>query len=150
MTTVSAKATFANAIREPTNWFILLGPLLVTVSGIMRLIYAWLTQDGGAALFGLVLAVLGIVGSYLYLRYMPSIFFELSDEGFRYEAASRQLHFAWKDIEAVKLEPGKKRLTVWVRGKPQRMRYLGVAESEFAQVQQFLQAKLSEHGIRQN
>lgn len=149
MTQVSAKATFDNAIREPANWLTLLVCFLGIFSGIMRLISAWLSQDIWSALFGLGLTILGIVAGYFYLRYMRSIFFELTDEGFHYEEDWRKLSFAWKDIEAIKIEPDKKRLTVWVRGKPQSMHYFGVAEPEFAQLKQFLLTKLSEYGIQQ-
>ncbi len=149
MTTVSAKATFANAIREPSNRINLLAFLLGTFAGVMKLLSAWLGQDSGAALFGLALTVLGIVAGSLYFRYMLSIFFEFTDESFRYEEDWRKLSFAWKDIEAVKIEPRKKRLTVWVHGKPRPMHYFGVADSEFDQMKQFLLTKLSEYGIPQ-
>ena len=64
-------------------------------------------------------------------------------------ACGRKVYIAWKDVEVVKLEPSRKQLTVWVHGQPQRLHYYGVAEGEFAEVNQFLEAKLSEYGIGQ-
>ena len=149
MTEVSAKSTFSNAIREPWNWLNLLIPLLGVLAGITRLILGLQTQDGGTALFGLALTVLGLLVGYLYLRYMSSISFELTDEGFRYEADRRKQYFAWKDIEAVKIQSDKKRLTLWMHGKPRAMHYFGVPAGESAQMEQFLRAKAAENGIQQ-
>ena len=149
MTEISAKATFASAIREPVNWLSLLIPLLGVVAGLARLLLGWLTQDGGAALFGLVLTVLGTAASYLYLRYMRSISFELTTEGFRYEATGRKLSFAWKDIEAIKIQPKAKRLTLWVHGKPRAMFYVGITQGDYAQLERFWQTKIAEYGIKQ-
>ena len=149
MRKVSAKATFARAIREPFNWFILLPALLAIFSGTLKLISAWLSPNAWDIVLGLVLAVLGPVVAYLQLRSMSTLFFELTDDGLHYEGQGRKVSIAWKDIEAVKLEPARKQLTVWVQGKPQRLLYHGIAENEFAEVNQFLQAKLSEYGISQ-
>ena len=149
MTEVSAKATFATAIREPVNWLNLLLPSLSVLVGVLWLILGLMTQDGGRALFGLAYTAVSIAWGYFYLRYMRSISFELTDEAFRYQAEGRKLSFAWKDIEAVKVQPKVKRLTLWVHGKPRAMQYLGIADSEFAQLSQFLQAKIAEYGIQQ-
>jgi hypothetical protein len=80
---------------------------------------------------------------------MGSISFELTAEGFRYEATGRKLYFPWQDIQAIKLQPNVKRLTLWVRGKPQAMQYVGIAGGDFAHIDQFLQAKTAEYGIQQ-
>ena len=149
MTEVSAKATFATAIHDPLNWLNLLLPSLSVPLGVLWLALGWMTQDGWKALFGLAYTAISIAGGYFYLRYMRSISFELTDEAFRYQAEGRKLTFAWKDIEAVKIQPKVKRLTIWVQGKPRAMQYLGITESEFAQVNLFLQAKIAEHGIQQ-
>lgn len=149
MKKASAKATFARAIREPFNWFILLPSLLAIFAGILKLISTWLAPNGWDTVLGVVLTVLGLAATYLQLRSMGTLFFELTDDGLRYEGNGRKVSIAWKDVEAVKLEPSRKQLTVWVHGKPQRLLYFGVAEGEFAEVNQFLQAKLSEFGIGQ-
>lgn len=148
MKKASAKATFARAIREPFNWFILLPSLLAILAGILKLISAWLVPNGWDTVLGVVLTVLGLA-AYLQLRSLGALFFELTDDGLRYEGSGRKVYIAWKDVEAVKLELSRKQLTVWVHGKPQRLLYFGVAEGEFAEVNQLLQAKLSEYGIGQ-
>lgn len=149
MTEVSAKATFATAIHDPLNWLNLLLPLLSVLVGVSWSMLGLTTQDGGIALLGLAFTAMSITWGYLYLRYMRSISFELTDEAFRYQAEGRKLHFAWKDVEAVKIQSKVKRLTLWVHGKPRAMQYLGIADSEFTQLNQFLQAKIAEYGIQQ-
>jgi hypothetical protein len=149
MRKISAQATFGRAIREPFNWFILLPALLAIFSGVLKLISAWLAPNGWDIVLGMVLTVLGLTVTYLQLRSIGTLFFELTDEGLRYEGNGRKVFIAWKDVETVKLEPSRKQLMVWVQGKPQRLLYVGVAEDEFAKVNQFLQVKLSEYGIGQ-
>ena len=149
MTEVSAKATFATAIHDPLNWLNLLLPLLSVLVGVSWSMLGLMTQDGGIALLGLAFTAMSIAWGYLYLRYMRSISFELTDEAFRYQAEGRKLSFAWKDIEAVKVQPKVKRLTLWVHGKPRAMQYLGIADGEFTRMDQFLQAKIAEYGIQQ-
>ena len=149
MTEVSAKASLTNAIHEPVNWLNLLIPLFSVLAGISRLMLAWLDQDVWSALLGLVLTVGGIAWIYYYWRYMRSISFELTAEDFRYEAEGRKLHFPWKDIQVIKIQPNVKRLTLWVHGKPHAMQYLGIARGDFAQIEQFLQARMAEYGIQQ-
>jgi len=149
MTEFSAKATFATAIREPVNWLNLLLPSLSVLLGVSWLMLGLMTQDGGQALLGLALTAISIAWGYLYLRYMRSISFELTAEAFRYQAEGRKLYFAWKDIEAVKVQPKVKRLTLWAQGKPRAMQYVGIADSELAQLQQFLQTMIAEYGIQQ-
>ena len=148
MTEASAKATFATAIHDPLNWLNLLLLSLSALLGVSWSALGWMTQDTGKALFGLVYAAISLAAVYLYLRYMRSISFELTDEAFRYQAEGRRLYFAWKDIEAVKIQPKVKRLTIWVHGKPRAMQYAGIARGDFAQIEQFLQAKIAEHGIQ--
>ncbi len=149
MTDVSVKASMTNALREPVNWLNLLIPLLSVLAGVARLMLAGLGQDVWSTVLGLVLTIGGIAWGAYYLRYMGSISFELTAEGFRYEATWRKLYFPWKDIQAIKTQPNVKRLTLWVQGKPQAMQYVGIADGEFNQMWLFLQAKMAEYGIQQ-
>ena len=149
MTDVSVKASMTNALREPVNWLNLLIPLLSVLGGVARLMLAGPGQDVWSTVLGLVLTIGGIAWGAYYLRYMGSISFELTAEGFRYEATGRKLYFPWKDIQAIKTQPNVKRLTLWVQGKPQAMQYVGIADGEFNQMRLFLQAKMAEYGIQQ-
>ena len=149
MTEVSAEATFTTAIHDPLNWLNLLLLSGSVLLGALWLALGWSTQEGWKALFGLAYTALSLAGGYLYLRYMRSISFELTDVAFHYQAEGRKLHFAWKDIEAVKIQPKVKRLTIWAHGRPRAMQYVGIADGEFTQLNQFLQAKIAEYGIQQ-
>ena len=149
MTDVSAKASLTNALREPVNWLNLLIPLLSVLAGVSRLMLAGSGQAAWLTLLGLVLTIGGLAWGAYYLRYMGSISFELTAGGFRYEATGRKLYFPWQDIQASKIQPNVKRLTLWVQGKPQAMQYVGIADGDFARIEQFLQAKIAEHGIQQ-
>ncbi|MCA9937458.1 MAG: hypothetical protein KC418_02370 [Anaerolineales bacterium] len=149
MSSVSAKASFANATREFAHRLNLFGMGLGTMAGILYLLAGWLGQERGEMGFGLIMTVLGIAALTLYLRYMGSIQFELSDEGFHYREDSRKLDFAWKEIESIKIEPRKKRITLWARGKRHPMVYLGISENESVQLIQFLQGMISHYAIQQ-
>ena len=149
MTDISAKASMTNALREPVNWLNLLISLFGVLAGVARLMLASLDQNVWSVVLGLVLTVGGIAWGAYYLRYMGSISFELTAEGFRYEATGRKLYFPWQDIQAIKIQPKVKRLTLWVNGKPHAMQYVGIADGEFNQMYLFLQAKMAEYGIQQ-
>jgi hypothetical protein len=149
MTDVAAKASMTNALREPVNWLNLLIPSFWVLAGVARLMLASLDQNVWSVVLGLVLTVGGIAWGAYYLRYMGSISFELTAEGFRYEATGRKLYFPWQDIQAFKIQPKVKRLTLWVQGKPQAMQYMGIADGEFNQMYLFLQAKMAEYRIQQ-
>jgi hypothetical protein len=149
MTSVVAKATFHNAIREPFNWLNIIAPAAIAVMGAYFLTGGLSIQSPVRSVLGAAMMVAGVVAAILFIRNMDKVAFELTDEAFRYHAGGRTQTFAWKDIEAVKLDLSQKQLTLWTGGKPHRLHHYGITQDEFAGVAQFLNAKLLEYRIPQ-
>jgi hypothetical protein len=73
----------------------------------------------------------------------------LTPQGFEYEENSQKHSFPWKDIEAIRIEPSRKRLSIWMPKRVRYVRYLGISETEFAPLRQFLLEKIAQYGIPQ-
>ncbi|MEW6406392.1 MAG: hypothetical protein AB1649_31800 [Chloroflexota bacterium] len=150
MTKVTAQATLAAAIREPIYQLILAALALLTLSGLLKTIASWPIQDIESVLFGgPTLAAIGVLGIYLQLRRMSSFRFALNSQGFEYEDGSQKHSFPWKDIEAIRLEPSQKRITIWTQKRARYIRYLGITETEFAALKKLLLEKIAQYGIPQ-
>jgi hypothetical protein len=147
MNKVVVRATFQNAIREPFNWLNIIAPAAIALMGVYFFNGGLSIQSPVRMVIGAAMLVAGTVAAILFIRTMHEVAFELDDAGMRYQAGRRKMVFAWKDVEAAKLDLPQKQLTFWMAGKPHRLHHYGITQAEFADAALFMQAKLQEYKI---
>ena len=138
---IRAVSTVRSAVRDPFNLFMLVPGSLLAIFSLAKIVLL------GREPLDLMILVVSSGFVFFYFRAVTNRELEISSHGVFYREASTRLFFPWEEIESVRMEPRKKQITIWYKGKFRRIHEFGLPTDDLQLVRRALQDAIASRAI---
>ena len=138
---VKVSSTFLSAFADVFNLLMVSAFTIYIVVSIYRLI------TGVFNVVSLLLLLFSVLFLFLYVWAILTRSLEVNDNGIVYQETFRKVVIKWDEIDSIHIEPWKKQITFWVRGKLTRIHTFGLDPGELAPLKDALLNYIRVHEI---